>query len=435
MATFHNTLPLLPLFESPSNLFVLMEQFEEFINLCHSNQIQFWIDWGTELGSLRHSNIIPWDIDCDTCLTEENYEKLLRLFESHNGTIGNLTCDPNGYNDPHGCCWVFSKKNLHMGKDFFGIDCVSYKVGENETKTLMSQATVDNCPAAPSSYDYSNSELFPLKSILFVGNYVLTPNKSIALMKRFYGDETYLKYPHQEYNQWLEYNSNKLFLLNCPFKTLPEVQWLADGFKLSTPFVIRNPTEFHVDIQKLTDIFTKENQVSSWFETKEDIFTEEISTSSNNLMKKWEHDELVTNITDSPLSHYEFLPKFLLDRMDKLAESYRPFALSYVLTNKNTLTKFHVDIGGGGWIYLKQGQKLWWFISPEDIAEVEKNGYPIEKLRELSFTELVFLHDHYLWGKIYVLLLDKNDFVYFPEHWAHRVFTYDKAFGISGYSR
>ena len=54
MATFRNTLPLLPIFQSPSNLFILMELFEEFTNLCHLNQISFWINSGTELGALRH---------------------------------------------------------------------------------------------------------------------------------------------------------------------------------------------------------------------------------------------------------------------------------------------------------------------------------------------------------------------------------------------
>ena len=105
-------------------------------------------------------------------------------------------------------------------------------------------------------------------------------------------------------------------------------------------------------------------------------------------MKQWKRDELITDITDSPLSHYEFLPTFLLDRIDKLEEMYRHQALCFVLKNKDTLTKFHTGIGGGGWIYLEVGQKLWWFISPEGVDELQKNHYSIEK----------------------------NDFIYFPEH-------------------
>ena len=55
-----------------------------------------------------------YDIDCDICLTKRNYEKLLKLFELHNGTIGNLTYDTNGYKDPNGCRWIFNKKYLHL---------------------------------------------------------------------------------------------------------------------------------------------------------------------------------------------------------------------------------------------------------------------------------------------------------------------------------
>ena len=380
-----------------------------------------------------HSNIIPWDIDCDTCLTKENYENLLKLFESNQNTIGNLTCDPDHYNDRNGCCWIFNKKYLHFGKDIFGIDCVSYEIGEHETKTLMSQAVVEEYPATPASYDYINSELFPLQLVMLVGHYVFRPNKAIDLMKRFYGDETYLKYPDHEYRQWLQYNSNKLFLLTSPYKTLPEVQWLAEGFNLTMPFVIRNSTEFNVDIQEIKDSFIKEQRMIPSFKRTEGILNQDISNDSNNILQKWENDELGINITASPATATEFLPKLLFDRINKLTESCHPCGFDYVLTSKNMLTKLQIDASRGHWTYLKSGKKLWWFISPADIAELKSNNYLIESLHDLSFTELVFLHNYYLWGKIYVLLLGKNDFVYFPEHWAHRVFTIDKACGIGGY--
>lgn len=412
-----------------------MELFEEFVHLCHQNEISFWLDWGSELGALRHSNIIPWDIDCDTCLTKDNYDKMIQLFEKNGFTIGNLTCDLHGYDDPNGCCWIYNKKYLHLGKDIFGIDCVAYEVGETHTKTLMSQKVIDECPATPSSYDYLNEELYPLKKILFLGNYVFIPAKAVDLIKRYYGNEAYLQYPVDEYNRWLKFNANKLFLLNCPFRNVPEVQSLTDGFQLNTPFVIRNPAEFHVDLHRLIELFIKESEVSSWFEKDGELFVEDLSSNPQSMIERWRKNQLKTNITDSPLEHFEFLPKFLFDRVNNLEENYRSRALCYVLTNKNVLTKFHTDTGGYGWVYLKEGQKLWWFISPEDVQYLEKRDYPLEKLRELSFTDLVFLADHYLWGKIYVVLIEENDFVGFPEHWAHRVYTYDKACGIGGYMR
>ena len=72
---------------------------------------------------------------------------------------------------------------------------------------------------------------------------------------------------------------NKLFLLNPPFKTLSEVSVLADGFKLNCPFVIRNSTEFNVNIKQFKESFIKEDQILSWYETKEEIFTEKLQNS------------------------------------------------------------------------------------------------------------------------------------------------------------
>lgn len=172
IVVFQNPLSLLAIVESPSNLFISMELFEEFPNLCPLNQMRYHIQ-------IRFHRTLAetW------CLTKRNYEKLLKY-----GTIGNFSCDANGYKDPNGCRWIFNKKYLHSGNDFFGIDCVSYETGENQAKTMISQATVDASPVSPASYDYVNRGLFPLKSILFVGNYVLVPNDSIELMKRAYGN-------------------------------------------------------------------------------------------------------------------------------------------------------------------------------------------------------------------------------------------------------
>jgi hypothetical protein len=412
-----------------------MDLFEEFTHLCHLNQIPFWVDVENDMNGLKHSNEIPQDFNCGVCLTKENYAKLLRLFENDNKyTVANLFCNSSVYNDPNGCCRIVSKKYLNIEKNFIGIDCISYEIGDTITKTLISHATSNGHSVTPSTAVYLNNELFPLKSILLAGNFVLISNKSFYLMKDKYGGETYVKYPTCEYNQKLENNLNKLFLLCCSFKTLPEIQSISNAVKCNSGCIIRNTNQFHFNIQELKETFSKEPSMTSWMMTKDDLIIEDNTNSPKILLEKWENNELTTSITNAPGSSHKFITDFVFSHVDNLAESFKRNHLSYVLTHQNKLTRFHTDVGGSSWVYLIEGKKLWWFITPEDIDELKRNKYPIESLYQLSFTELVFINNNYLWGKIYVLIQDKNDLLYLPDDWAHRVFTYDKAFGIDSYT-
>jgi len=79
-------------------------------------------------------------------------------------------------------------------------------------------------------------------------------------------------------------------------------------------------------------------------------------------------------------------------------------------------------------------KKTWWLLDSADIEWLKDRNHSLEKIRELSFTDLVHLENHYLWGKVYLTQINPEDFVYFPRKWAHRVVTYDKAIGVSGYT-
>ncbi|MCR5667047.1 MAG: LicD family protein [Eubacterium sp.] len=47
----------------------------EIDDICKKYDIEYFMDYGTALGAIRHEGFIPWDDDLDIMLTEENYYK------------------------------------------------------------------------------------------------------------------------------------------------------------------------------------------------------------------------------------------------------------------------------------------------------------------------------------------------------------------------
>ena len=56
-----------------------IEVLQVVADVCERNGLQYFADWGTLLGAVRHQGFIPWDDDIDICLKREEYQELIRI--------------------------------------------------------------------------------------------------------------------------------------------------------------------------------------------------------------------------------------------------------------------------------------------------------------------------------------------------------------------
>jgi len=54
---------------------------KELDYVCKQNGLQYWIDFGSLLGAIRHKGFIPWDDDIDVGMLRQDYDKIIAAFE------------------------------------------------------------------------------------------------------------------------------------------------------------------------------------------------------------------------------------------------------------------------------------------------------------------------------------------------------------------
>lgn len=52
-----------------------------FDEVCQKHGLQYWLDFGTLLGAVRHQGFIPWDDDMDVAMPRESYNRLFDILE------------------------------------------------------------------------------------------------------------------------------------------------------------------------------------------------------------------------------------------------------------------------------------------------------------------------------------------------------------------
>lgn len=73
-----------------------LEVLRKIDKICEEYDIQYFVDWGTLLGTVRHKGFIPWDDDIDICMLRPDLERFLEVMENQQNELIYM----NVYTDP-----------------------------------------------------------------------------------------------------------------------------------------------------------------------------------------------------------------------------------------------------------------------------------------------------------------------------------------------
>lgn len=66
-----------------SNQLKVLDLLKTVCNIAEENDLVYWIDFGTLLGSYRHGGFVPWDKDGDISMPRKDYDKILPLLKKY----------------------------------------------------------------------------------------------------------------------------------------------------------------------------------------------------------------------------------------------------------------------------------------------------------------------------------------------------------------
>jgi hypothetical protein len=237
-----NTIFLYTDFEAKDHLkynhLLNLELLDFAVNICEKYDLQYWLDFGALLGSLRHNGFIPWDDDIDIGMMRKDYDKFLEVLPQELENTGlderiDVKIDISNVK-PIPCIQLLYQKNipgLLAGLDISAYDYIedisdcnreTYREIQNVVRTknrnglVIYEAVKDYLERFNISYEKQNfvipgvdgfyeafpsykfftatyDQIFPLREVKFENRTYTAPNDIRFYLDKLYGN--YLDVP------------------------------------------------------------------------------------------------------------------------------------------------------------------------------------------------------------------------------------------------
>jgi len=201
-----------------------------FDKLCKKHNLNYWLDYGTLLGAIRHKGFIPWDDDTDVAMPREDFDKIKCVLKKDLDFLG-ITLEERRDSPLKGFGLGYNHSSTGIWLDIFPVDsCSGIQDKEiarkdiNKIVLTYRQQYFKTKKKSGNSFnklkqklfreishqdtDYlihpmewtdpitvsSIQEIYPLKRIPFEGIELNIPNNAISYLIEMYGKD-YMKYP------------------------------------------------------------------------------------------------------------------------------------------------------------------------------------------------------------------------------------------------
>lgn len=119
---------------------ISFELFKFFNYVCEKHNIEYWLDFGTLLGAVRHGNFIPWDDDLDVGMIRSEYLRFIDVVQKEiddSGLIDVVAVFKVDVKDRISRRWfqIEFRRPEFRGK-FIGIDIFPYDYISNSSDDL-----------------------------------------------------------------------------------------------------------------------------------------------------------------------------------------------------------------------------------------------------------------------------------------------------------